>query len=115
MTNISSEAKKRDTSGSSVRESLLQNAIDLTIGDRNAEYGEPVANMQVTADYITIYLKSRNLLKEDWCLSARDAAVILSLVKLARMARPNVSGDTFCDGAAYIAIAGECELTRGGF
>ena len=91
----------------SVRQQLLENAVSLTCGDRNRAYGEPFENMLNTAALLQAYLEG---VAGDHTrqLSAKDAACIMVLVKLARTFGTPYSSDTYTDMAAYAAIAGEC-------
>ncbi len=83
---------------------ILNEAARLTGGDRDKTYGNPVANYTHTAGLITAYFKDKIVYQ----FTAEDAAMIMALVKMSRIAGGVFKPDNFIDGAAYIAIAGEC-------
>lgn len=95
----------------SYREAILNNAIKLTTGDRDATYGDPYINMNGFAELVSAYL---NLLgpSDTVELDATDAAVIMTLAKISRIAVNKNHEDNYVDGAAYLAIAGECAPIR---
>lgn len=86
------------------RQLLLEDAIIVTTGDRKQTYGEPVEGMQRFADLITAYLRIEKP------LTAVDAAMICTLLKVSRTAANARHKDNFIDGAAYMAIAWECAM-----
>lgn len=88
-----------------LRNEILDTAKTLTMGDRNKQYGSPLANMDTFTNLVDAYQTNR----EDW--QPYDGAMIALLLKVARVATaPKHSdlSDTFTDMAAYAAIAGEC-------
>lgn len=87
----------------SVRQEILEDAVSLTCGDRNKQYGEPQENLDAIAGHASIYL--RNKLNED--LTAQDIAMIMVFVKAERLVTTPDHWDSHVDGAAYFAIAGE--------
>ena len=84
------------------RVAVLQEAADLIVGDRNRDYGEPVANHQHIADIASAITGH--------ALSARDVALILPSVKWARLAKSPTHRDSYVDLAGYTGIAYECAL-----
>ena len=64
------------------------------------EYGSPVQNMEQIAELWTAYL--------GYGLTAKNVAIMMTLMKISRTVSENVKMDTFEDAAAYIAIAAEC-------
>lgn len=89
-----------------LRAGVLSDALELTTGDRNATYGDPLVNMQRTAELFNAFLDSK--LRKN--LNASDVAGLLALLKIARIAgdTPDPHRDSYVDGAAYLAIAYEC-------
>lgn len=83
-----------------LRATLLDEAASLTCDARDAAYGDPVA-MHRTIAAIFNAATGRDL-------SAREAALFMSCVKMARRARSPSSRDSYVDGAAYAAIEYEC-------
>lgn len=82
------------------RKDILQTAIDLTLGEREAEYGPMTETMARVA------AASSAVLDKD--LDARDIAVIMTVMKLTRSRKSPTKADHYIDGAAYMAMAGEC-------
>jgi hypothetical protein len=80
------------------REEILQKAIDLTMGDRNVQNGDPRENHERIAKIWSVVL---NIEVEPY-----QVALCMAGLKLARLAY-NPLDDSFIDGAAYLAIAGE--------
>jgi hypothetical protein len=81
------------------RGEILDEAKHLTHGDRNKNYGKPLTNHQRIAGLWSIYLEQE--------ISPSQAAMCLALVKVARLIESPDHLDSFVDGAAYFAIAGE--------
>lgn len=90
------------TSKSAPRIELLSEAIELTGGDRNEAYGDPVLNHQHIADIFNA-VTGRNL-------SAREIVLVHVATKLARRARNPTHRDSYVDGMAYTGIEYECAL-----
>lgn len=88
------------TAATPMRALLLREAEGLTCGDRNRDYGEPVANMQHIADIFNA-ITGRDL-------SAREVALLHQATKLARRAKNPMHRDSYVDGMAYAGIEFEC-------
>jgi len=81
------------------RGDILDEAKNLTYTNRQDSYGTPLANHQRIAALWSIYLEKE--------VKPHDVALMMALVKIARlMATPNHL-DSAIDGAAYFSIAGE--------
>jgi hypothetical protein len=80
------------------REEILQTAIDLTMNDRNEQNGDPLENHQRIAKIWEVILGIE--------VEPYQVALCMAGMKLARLAH-NPLDDSFIDGAAYLAIAGE--------
>ena len=80
------------------REEILQRAISLTMGDRNDQNGDPLENHQRIATIWSVLLGQQ--------IEPYQVALCMAGLKLARLAY-NPLEDSFIDGAAYLAIAGE--------
>lgn len=89
----------------SVRQEILETALELTTGDRAKTYGPPKPNLTCFANLVEAYLKGRNDISS---VDATDGAVIMALAKISRIAANKKHKDNYIDGAAYMAIAGEC-------
>ena len=84
------------------RAELLQEAIDLTTGDRLESYGEPVEKMQLAANI------ANAILRRD--LTAWEVSIVQLSFKLARTATNKTHRDSTVDAMAYAGIAFECAL-----
>lgn len=80
------------------REEILQQAINLTMGDRNDQNGDPKENHLRIAKIWSVILNKE--------IEPYQVALCMAGMKLARLAY-NPLDDSFIDGAAYLAIAGE--------
>ena len=84
------------------RSKVLEEAINLTNGDRARDYGEPSKNFQTIADMWSAYLGHN--------VEARDVCNMMALLKIARL-KNGQHRDSSLDGAAYLALGfevGEC-------
>lgn len=87
----------------SPREEVLSEAMWLTTVDRDRVYGNPTTNMQAFADFVEVYMKHR----ADFP-TAHDAAIIMALAKIARIAvGKTLHRDNYVDAAAYLGMAYE--------
>ena len=84
------------------RLALLQEAIDLTGGDRAVDYGDAVANHQHIAKIFNA------ITGHD--LSARDMALIHTCTKLSRGQTSPKKRDHYVDRMAYAGIEYECVM-----
>jgi hypothetical protein len=85
------------------RDEILKKAEQLTTADRNKQYGEPLENHQRIAKIWSVILGAE--------VSASAVALCMAGVKLARLSH-DYADDSFVDGCAYFAIAGEIAETE---
>ena len=81
------------------RQDILREAERLTSSDRNKNYGDPLVNHQRIANIWSVLLGIE--------VTPSQVALCLVGVKLARLVETPDHLDSFVDGAAYFAIAGE--------
>lgn len=86
-------------------EKILKEAINITSGARAVTYGDKRTNHENIAALWNGWLRAR--LKPGCELSGRDVAVLMGLMKAARMMLGSGTSDSYVDAAAYFAIAGE--------
>ena len=86
------------------REEILQKAIDLTMGDRNDQNGDPYENHLRIAKIWSVILDAE--------IEPYQVALCMAGMKMARLAYNPQVMDSFIDGAAYLAIAGEIVAPR---
>ena len=79
--------------------SILAKAINLTTGDRDKNYGTPLVNHQRIATIWSVILEKE--------ITPSQVALCMAGVKMARLIESPNHLDSFVDGAAYFAIAGE--------
>jgi len=83
------------------RKEVLDSALKLVAEDRNNTYGEPEKNLERIAQLWTAYL--------DHPISAKDVALLMILLKAARLSHMDKS-DSWIDIAGYAAIGAEVAL-----
>lgn len=82
------------------RQEILQAAAQCVLGDRDDEYGKPEDSFGTIADLWGAYL--------DQVISPRDVAVMMALLKIARLKRSS-KADNWIDLAGYAACGGELD------
>lgn len=94
------------------RSETLKAAEQCVCGDREEDYGNPENNFSNIADGFTWYLTSaypalKKPLKEIGGLKSLDIAMMLAVMKVARVAGGRVKSDNFVDLAGYAACGAE--------
>ena len=87
-----------------LRVGILREGANLIVGQRNKDYGDPVENHQHIADIANAITGHS--------LSARDVALVLASVKMARLAKSPSHRDSYVDLCGYTGIAYECALAE---
>jgi hypothetical protein len=90
------------------RKQILAEAEQCICRDRQDSYGKPEDNFRYIAEFWNIYLGDR----VDTKLDAEDVAMMMCLLKIARIATGEPKADNYIDLAGYSACAGEI-ATRG--
>lgn len=85
------------------RGTILQTASDIVTKDREQAYGSPEDNFGIIADFWNTYLDSKGSPQID----AHDVAVMMCLLKIARMTTGQHKPDNYIDLAGYAACGGE--------
>lgn len=85
-----------------VRGAILDAAKAHTLGDRNDTHGDPIPAMELFMDLVEPILERRKSLPK-----AAAGALILDAYKRARILHNPYHRDSYEDGCAYTAIAGE--------
>jgi hypothetical protein len=86
---------------------VLSTASSLTSEDRAQVYGDSDINMACYGELVKWWVRWHGLL-ESKCVG-HDAAVLMVLAKLSRVAVGRFHHDNYIDAAAYIAIAAQAE------
>jgi hypothetical protein len=90
-------------------EEILARAIDITTGSRQEQYGPKKKNHENIAALWNAYWMNRK--NPGAPLGASDVATMLGLMKVARTLLGGGTEDSYVDGAAYFAMAGELSET----
>lgn len=83
------------------RPEILEAALRCVCGDREQDYGSPEDSFGVIAAMWSAYL--------GYPIDAKDAAAMLALLKIARIATGHGKEDNWVDLAGYAACGGEIE------
>ena len=81
------------------RTQILMEACKIVNGDRDKQYDTPENNFALIADLWSAYLGQR--------VTARDVALMMALLKVARAKTGHYTEDSYIDGCGYMALAGE--------
>lgn len=84
------------------RTEILDTAKEIINGARQENYGKPEQNFQSIASYWTLYLH-RNV-------TSTDVAMMMILMKLARLQNKPTHADSWIDICGYAANGGEINL-----
>lgn len=95
------------------RESLLNRAIECVCGEREQDYGTPEDNFALIAELWESYINRRCAPPNAGiCVVAEDVAVMMALLKIARIATGTATDDSWVDLAGYAACGGEISSRR---
>lgn len=83
------------------REKILEEAKKCVCGKREQDYGSPEDNFSQIAELWTAYCRHRIIFKPT------DVAMMMALLKIARIRNGGGTGDSFVDLAGYAACGGE--------
>ena len=86
------------------RKETLDAAAAIVTKDREADYGAPENSFTTIASFWDTYLKAR----KPGALQAHDVALMMSLLKTARLAENPAKTDSWIDLAGYSACGAEC-------
>lgn len=81
------------------RSDILSTAAEYVTKDRAATHGDAERNFETIAAYWSTHLGT--------AVSATDVAVMMALLKLARIKSNPAHMDNFVDGCGYLACGGE--------
>lgn len=94
--NVQYKAYYRDASTPEPK-TVLQEAEDIINGQRQNDYGTPEDSFSAIAAYWSVYLATD--------ISAHDVAILMSLLKIARMDENSPKRDSYVDLAGYASLA----------
>lgn len=86
------------------RAEILDEAKKMVCGHREQDYGSPENNFQMIADLWNAYL---GYYGDEVIIEANDVAMMMALLKIARIRTGTATEDSFIDLAGYAACGGE--------
>lgn len=86
------------------RADILQKAEQCVCGQREQDYGSPEDNFQTIANLWSAYKNTK--------FTAMDVAMMMALLKIARIMTGTATEDSFVDLAGYAACGGEIAVTN---
>lgn len=90
------------------REDCLKQAMTQVTGKRTQDYGTPENNFQTIADFWNVYLGSKLISSpDDMTLTPTDVALMMDLLKTARLISSPDHADSWVDKAGYSACGAE--------
>ena len=81
------------------REEILEEAKEIITKNRTNQYGSPEDNFTMIATYWTVYLQQK--------ITPKDVAMMMSLLKIARMKTGKFHKDNYADAIGYLACGYE--------
>ena len=81
------------------RAEILDAAKKIVTRDREKQYGKPEDNFAFIAEFWTTYIGHP--------ISSEDVAIMMALLKIARIRSGNYKTDSFIDGVGYLSLGGE--------
>ena len=87
------------------RKGVLSEAEKCVCGQREQDYGTPEDSFNVIADLWAVYLKGCGVSID--FLESHDVAIMMALLKIARLSTNPQHMDSWCDLAGYASCGGE--------
>lgn len=95
----------------SVREQILNEARHIVTGERESQYGRPEDNFRTIAELWEVYLQKRCVAGGFYVeILPEDVTIMMTLLKVARIATGVGKLDNYVDLAGYAACAGEIRM-----
>ena len=91
-----------------LRKELLEKAAAITEGARQQHYGSPEDNFKNIAELWQLYLSQRFENVEEPEISTTDVAIMMLLMKVARLVHDPHHDDSWLDIAGYAACGSQC-------
>lgn len=99
---------------SNPRTEILEEAIHLINGDRNNTYGDPIDDFRTTANFWQVYLSRTISARGELDLQPHDVAVMMDLLKIARISWSPDKRDHWADLAGYAGCGWDCVVRQDG-
>lgn len=91
-----------------LRKELLSKAIEITEGARQQHYGSPEDNFKNIAELWQLYLSQRFEDTDEPEIKTTDVAIMMLLMKVARLVNDPHHDDSWLDIAGYAACGSQC-------
>ena len=86
------------------RKEVLEATAEIVCEDRDAQYGHPESNFELIAKMWSIWLDAE--------VTASDVAMMMAMLKIARIKTGKVKEDNYIDLIGYIACMTEIDTLR---
>jgi hypothetical protein len=96
------------------RTDILEEASALIDGNRDVDYGDPLDNFTTTAELWQPYLERIIHARGGLDLNPHDVAIMMTLVKVARLAWTPHKRDHWADIAGYTGCGWDCVVRQDG-
>lgn len=103
------EKNSEDVKRKLTRADILHAAEKCVCGQREQDYGTPEDNFETIAELWEAYLNKACTRGVNVRVEAKDVAVMMALLKIARIAAGGGKADSWIDLAGYAACGAECE------
>lgn len=103
------EENSEDAKRKLTRADILHAAEKCVCGQRETDYGTSENNFKAIAELWEAYLNKACTRGVNVCVEAKDVAVMMALLKIARIAAGGGKADSWIDLAGYAACGAECE------
>ena len=103
------EENSEDVKRKLTRADILHAAEKCVCGQRETDYGTPEDNFKTIAELWEAYLNKACTRGVNVRVKAKDVAVMMALLKIARIAAGGGKADSWIDLAGYAACGAECE------
>ncbi len=91
------------------KEDILDTAKELIAGQRAIDYGDAQDNFRCIAESWSWWLSEKTCSP----ITSDDVAMMMVLLKMARLRSNRLHTDSYCDLVGYAALAGEIALGHG--
>lgn len=96
------------------RTNILAEADHLVNGVRDADYGDPIDDFATTGDLWTTYIRRIIDRRQEVQIKPHDVAVMMMLLKIARLSWTPEKRDHWTDAIGYGACGWDCEVQEEG-
>lgn len=97
------------------RENVLDRARECVCGERDKSYGGPEDSFRRIAALWMVYMRGRCVSNDaDLCIEAEDVAIMMALLKIARLASNSGHMDSWVDLCGYASCGGEVAAKANG-